>query len=288
MTRENATKYIPFVFVLLWSTGFISAKFGVPYMDPFYLLLVRSILTIFAFIGLILIYRAGPIRRDQAMWQVLIGMLIHGAYLGGVFFAIEQGLAAGFSSIIVGLQPVLTAAISLIFLGKTLSRAALFGLFLGFLGIVLVIAGKMDPNAPFSWLGFFSAVVALFGISIGTLIQKSRATGAPLLTGTVFQYVGAAMVFAIMTFLIEDQYVNVTPTLVLTMLWLVFGLSVTAILLLMVMIREGEVAKVSSYFYLVPPLVVFESWVLFGETMTPLSLFGTGLAVFAVYLVNKR
>lgn len=284
------TRFIPIAFVLIWSTGFIGAKFGLPYMEPFFLLVVRYVLVLLLFGLAVLLLRGRWLSPRETAEQMLVGILVHGAYLGGVFYAISTGIPAGLTAIIVGLQPIVTSAIGRVWLGQPVRRVQAAGLGLGFAGILLVVLGTGlgEEAGRLSAIGLIAAFAALFGISLGTVLQKRLGGQIPLLPGSVAQYVGALAVTFPLTLLLETQEVDVSWALILTMAWLVLGLSVLAILLLMVMIRAGEVARVTSFFYLVPPLTMLQAWVFFGETISTISAMGTLLAVCGVYLVIRQ
>ncbi len=284
----NLTKIAPFLFVWLWSTGFIGAKYGLPYIEPFFMLFVRFCFVILIFLILIKIYRSTWLNRTQSIQQVFIGTLIHGGYLGGVFFAIKLGVPAGITAIIVGLQPIVTTVIGRIFLNQSINGKQSIGLLLGFLGIALVILESASVDTQnMNILGLGACLVALVSISLGTVLQKQLAGNVSLLTGSFYQYIGAIVVIALLTFSLETQEVIYTTELFIAMTWLVIGLSVFAILLLLYMIREGEVSKVTSYFYLVPPAAVIQSWILFDERLGVLAIVGSILTVIGVVFVVK-
>lgn len=282
------TRFIPVLFVWLWSTGFIGAKYGLPYIEPFFMLAVRFCLTCLVLGAVILMMRKHWLTGAQLVGQMAVGVLLHGVYLGGVFYAIDNGLPAGISAIIVGLQPVVTAVISAAFLGERVGRVQLLGLLLGFVGLLLVVGGRFGLDLSGAGaVGVPSCVAALLGISAGTVLQKKLGTGVPLMAGALAQFAGAALVLGVISWASETQVYELTGQLVFAMMWLILGLSILAILLLMVMIREGEVALVSSYFYLVSPVTVIETWLLFGERLSPVSIFGCLLAVLGVFLVVR-
>lgn len=281
-------RFVPLAFVLLWSTGFIGARYGLPYIEPFYLLLIRTLLTLGVFGGLILIFRARWPAPRQALHQMVTGALVHGCYLGGVFAAIKWQLPAGVTSILVGLQPVLTAVLAWGLMGQTLQGRQWLGLGLGLLGVMLVLGTGLQPDQfELRLEAVLAALVALAGISIGTLYQKRFGAGTDLLTGSFYQYLSMALMMTVLTLVFEQHRVEWHPELIGALLWLVFGLSVSAILLLMLMIREGEVARIASYFYLVPPVTALEAWLLFDEQLSVLALGGMVLAVIGVYLVLR-
>ena len=279
---------VPFIFVLFWSTGFIGARWGLPYIEPFNFLFIRMLMTLVAFMALILWFKAKWPSLKGAGHQLVVGSLIHAGYLGGVFAAIKLELPAGVTAIIVGLQPLLTAFLSLFWFGQRLSRMGWIGLWMGLVGVVLVLSSglvsqefKVHPGA------LVAAAVALFAISIGTLYQKRYGGGTDLLTASFIQYIATAIWMGMLTFTFETREIIWSPDLIGALLWLVFGLSVTAILLLLLMIREGESAKVASYFYLVPPATALEAWLLFDEQIAPLGLIGILVAVGGVYLTQR-
>lgn len=282
------THWVPGAFVLLWSTGFIGAKYALPYIEPFHLLFVRMLITLAVFGLLIRLFRARWPTPRQALHQVVVGSLVHAMYLGGVFTAIGLAMPAGTASLLVGLQPLLTALLAWLFTGAALRAGQWWGLLLGLLGVALVLGRGETLQAFDVGPGAYAAILtALVGISVGTLYQKRFGAGTDLLTGSFFQYLATAVWMGALTTAVESGEVTWEPTLLAALLWLVLGLSVGAILLLMWMIREGEAARVASYFYLVPPVTAVEGWLLFGEPLGPVSLLGIGITVAGVYLVLR-
>ena len=291
MTRMHHTlvSSIPFVFVFLWSTGFIAAKYALPFIEPFSLLFIRMTLTIAVFIFLCAFFRIKWLPVRQAGHQMVTGFLVHGTYLGGVFAAIKWGMPAGISAIVVGVQPVLTACLGWCCFGENLRPKQWLGLGLGLAGVTTVLLNTgQQESVALTWPAILAALSALFGISVGTLYQKHFGVGVNLLAGSLWQYVSAALLMAILAWGFESHDVVWDKQLILALGWLVFGLSVTAILLLMYMIREGETAKVASYFYLVPPVASIEAWLLFDETLTVVAIIAIAVTVVGVYLVIKR
>lgn len=282
-------KCVPLVFVLLWSTGFIGAKYTLPYIEPFYLLFIRMLMTIAAFFVLMWWFKAPKLSPRQALHQSISGLLIHGAYLGGVFAAIKWDMPAGLTALIVSTQPLLTAL--LLFGGgkQRFSFKQWLGLSLGFGGVMLVLYGKgAIEGFTLTWPMILAALAALFGITLGTLYQKRFAGDANLLSASLIQYCATALLMAGLTYSLESQVIDWQLELIAGMLWLVFGLSVSAILLLLYMIRQGEAAKVASYFYLVPGVTALQAWWLFDEKLGLLAIFGLVLSVFGVYLTITR
>ncbi|MFB9147279.1 DMT family transporter [Halomonas alkalicola] len=283
---------MPLLFVVLWSTGFIGAKFGLPYAEPFTFLFIRFVLTLALLVPLAH-WLSGEWPRGARLWGhiAVSGLLVHGAYLGGVFYGIYLGMPAGLASLLVGLQPLLTAALAGPLLGERLGGRQWLGLVLGLVGVTLVLGGKLDPGeALFQGFGagaLLAILIALLGIAGGTLYQKRHCTGMPLLSGTVVQYLAAGAVLGLGALLFEERRVTWTPTFALTLGWLVLVLSIAAILLLMALIRRGEASRVASLFYLVPPVTALQAWWLFDEALPPVSLAGMAVAIAGVVLVVR-
>lgn len=288
MSHSRFTQWVPVLFVLLWSTGFIGAKYALPYIEPFYLLFIRMLLTLAVFTLLALIYRSRWPTLRQGGHQAVTGFLVHACYLGGVFAAIKWQMPAGIAAIVVGLQPLLTSLIGWQWLGERLRTVQWTGLVMGLVGVVVILLnGHNSEIAVFRPEAVISIIIALFAISFGTLYQKRFGGKVDLLTGSIWQYLSTAVAMALLAFLFEERQVEWNMTLLLSLGWLVFGLSVSAILLLMFMIREGEAARVASYFYLVPPVTSLEAWVLFGEGLSLIQVVAIGVTVAGVYLVLR-
>ncbi|QEM82759.1 DMT family transporter [Halomonas binhaiensis] len=296
MTQEHRPPFLlgamPILFVLLWSTGFIGAKFGLPYAEPFTFLALRVLATIAILVPMVLLMRMKWPQGPHLWGHVAVsGCLVHGAYLGGVFYGIYLGMPAGLASLLVGLQPLVTAALAGPLLNERLSILQWSGLVLGLMGVVLVLGGKMDLTAlsfhDFGWPALACVMVALAGITLGTLYQKRYCTGMPLLGGTIVQYLGALVVFGLGSLLFESREITWSTTFVLTLAWLVLVLSIAAIVLLMLLIKSGEASRVASLFYLVPPVTALEAWWLFDESLPLASLAGMALTVIGVALTAK-
>lgn len=287
--RQQLVPLVPWAFVLLWSTGFIGAKYAVPYMEPFSVLLTRMLLTLLVFAGLLWWRRPPWPNRVQAGHQLVVGLLVHAGYLGAVFSAIHWQMPAGVTAIIMGLQPLLTALIGWLWLRERLLGVQWLGLLLGLAGVLLVVSQtRADGAAGAGIEAWIAALVALLSISIGTLYQKRFGGGVDLLAGAFYQYLSTALAMALLAWLFDSGQVQWSAELILSLAWLVLGLSVAGILLLLFMIREGEASRVASYFYLVPPLAALEAWLLFDETLNGLALVGILLSVAGVYLTVRR
>lgn len=286
---SSATRFIPALFVVLWATGFIGARYAMPWSEPFSFLAVRFALAALILLALALALRAKPLSRRQAAHAVLVGALVHGVYLGAVFWAIRNGMPAGLSALIIGLQPLITAVMAGLALGEKVLPRHWAGLAIGFAGIVIVLAPKIgDAVGGVTAATLAACVFGVGAISAGTVWQKRCLAGADLVSGTLWQYVGATVVAAAGSLAFETRTFVVTGELVFAMAWLVLVLSIGAIFLLMHMIREGEMAKVSSLFYLVPAVTALIAWVLFGETLTPLQLVGMVVTMAGVAMATRR
>ncbi|PPK53105.1 DMT family transporter [Marinobacter persicus] len=284
--------FIPALFVWLWSTGFIGAKYGLPFAEPFTLLLLRMLITLALLAGLAWFLKARWPGWRGAGHLAITGLLVHGCYLGAVYYAIDEGMAAGIVSLIVGLQPLVTSGVAVLVLKESVSGRQWLGLALGFVGVALVLLEKFGTDAPSgSGMTLWSllwALLALAGISLGTVYQKRHGTGADLVSGTLIQYAAAATLFAVGAFALESREVEWSLQLQLSMAWLVLGVSVSAILLLMWLIRQGAASQVASLFYLVPPVTATQAYLLFDERLGGLAMVGGIVAITGVALVVVR
>ncbi|TYC53422.1 DMT family transporter [Rhodobacterales bacterium] len=282
------TKAAPAIFVLLWSTGFVGSKLGAPFIEPMVFLTIRfaAVLPVLILIGLALSTRWRLSARDIGHC-IFAGMLVHGIYLGGVFWAIKQGMPAGASAIIVGLQPVLTALMAVTLLAETIARRHWLSMAIGAAGLALVLGPKLDLTGTGITPTTIAAVIAgVAAISFGTVYQKRYAQNLNLWAATVWQYVGAlAITLPLSAF--ESWQIVWSGDLIFAMAWLVLVLSVGAILLLMLLIREGIVSQVASLFYLVPVVTAVESYFLFGETLSLVQIVGMVLVMSAVLTIRS-
>ncbi|MDO8606247.1 MAG: DMT family transporter [Phaeospirillum sp.] len=282
---------MPGVFVLLWSTGFIGAKFGLPYVEPFTFLVLRFVVVIAVLAAVILVTKATWPRDPRLIGHLMVsGILVHAIYLGGVFGAIRHGVPAGLVALVAGLQPLLTATVVGPLLGERVGGRQWVGFGLGLIGVAMVLSTRLTGVSfdGFGWDGMSFAVAALLAITGGTLYQKRFCTGMDLRSGTLVQYVAALVVSAPLALAFETMEIQWTLPFVLALIWLVVVLSLGAISLLMTLIRMGEAAKVASFFYLVPPVTAVLAFVLFDEALTPLALAGMAATAVGVALVVKK
>ncbi|MBN8963825.1 MAG: DMT family transporter [Rhizobiales bacterium] len=274
----------PAVFVVLWASGFIGAKFGLPYAEPMTFLAVRmgGVVAVLALI--IAATRPAWPSRTGMIHSAVTGFFVHGCYLGGVFVSIDHKLPAGFTALVVGLQPVLTSTLANRVLGEKVGSRQWLGLALGLAGVYLVVQGRTEGDAPL--IAWAAATFALFGITIGTLYQKRFGGGIEWRTGLFVQYVTAALVFLVAAGATETMVIRWTGEFVFAVAWLVFGLSLGAIWLLYFMIRRQAATRVASLFYLTPTVTALMAWLLFEERLSVPSLAGMAICLVGVALVN--
>lgn len=280
---------VPSLFVVLWSTGYIGSKFGAPYAEPFTFLALRFVL-VMAVMGLAILITGArfPAGRGRIRHSVVIGMLMHGIYLGGVFFAIAHGMPAGVAALIVGLQPLMTAIAAALALGEKLSPRTLGALAVGLIGVGLVLGPRFTlVSGGITPATIAAVVVAVIAISCATVYQKRFATDTNLWIGGLLQYTGGLIVALPMALLTETMVVQWTPTFIATLAWLVLVLSVGAVTLFMILIRAGAVSKLATLFYLVPATTALMGFLFFGENLLPLQIFGMVLASAAVALAGR-
>jgi len=259
-----------------------------PYAEPFSFLSLRFALAIALLAIIALIARAPWPGWRLAMHSMVVGIFLHGIYLGAVFWAIDRGLPAGISAMIVGLQPIMVAILAAPLLGEQVTTRHWLGLLIGGLGLVLVLAPKFEfGSGGITPLNIAVCLFAMLGQTAGTIYQKKFATTVPLRTGTMWQYVGALIPSFIYALSFEQFAFEWNGELIFAMVWLVLVLSIAAVFLLMVLIRDGSVSKVSSLFYLVPASTAVIAYFLFGETLNILQLAGMALAAAGVRVVMK-
>jgi drug/metabolite transporter (DMT)-like permease len=276
--------WVPTTFVLLWSTGFIGARLGLPYAGPLTFLSLRYGLAAGLLVIIALVMNAPwPRRPIDIVHYAVAGLLVHGVYLGGVFIGISLGVEAGLSALIVSLQPLLVAAFAGVLLGERVSARQWAGLALGFTGVALILFNKLGRGISDA-LGGLACVAALLGITIGTLYQKRYCTGMDLRTGTAIQFAAAGLATAPLALWFEQGRVVWSGEFLFALLWLVLVLSLGAVSLLYVLIRRGAAASVSSLFFLVPPCTALIAWPLFGERLGLAALLGMALTLAGVML----
>ncbi len=285
----SSKQLIPALFVLLWATGFIGARYAMPWAEPFTFLAARFVLAFAILAGAARAMGSARMEGRDRLKAGVAGVLMHGVYLGGVFWAIRHGMPAGISALIVGLQPLITAVLAGSLLGEKILPRHWVGLAAGFVGVLIVLFPKLGATGGGVTAATLTAsFVAVAGMSAGTIWQKRYLAATDLLAGTCWQYAGAALLMGLLSLSLETRAVIVNGELIFAMAWLVLVLSIGAIVLLMIMIREGEMSKVASLFYLVPAVTAIIAWALFGEHLTLVQVAGMAIATFGVALATQR
>jgi drug/metabolite transporter (DMT)-like permease len=281
MMRRLAPAF-PLLFVLLWSTGFIGARLGLPHSEPLTFLFVRYLLVVALLLVLAVLSKAPWPAQPRDWFHIgVAGLLIHGIYLGGVFIAISMGLPAGVAALVAGLQPLLVAVGAGLFLREAVVRRQWLGLILGLAGVALVLASKLGTG--FELQALLPCVVSLLSITCGNLYQKRFCPQFDWRTGAVAQFVPTVVFTGVAAALTETLRIDWVPDMVFAMGWLVLVLSLGAVSLLNWLIRNNNAVNVASLFYLVPPCTALVAWLLFGESFAGTALAGMGLVVWGVY-----
>ena len=274
--------------MLLWATGFIGARYAMPWAEPFTFLAARFLIA-FVLLALVLVFwRERKASLAGALHALAAGMLMHGIYLGGVFWAIHRGMPAGISALIVGLQPLITALMAGQLLGEKILPRHWLGLASrlrrrGHRAVAEIRRARRITPATLT-----AAVAAVAAMSLGTVLQKKFGDANEPVTSALYQYLGAALLMAIGSLAFEERTVTLNGELIFAMAWLVLVLSIGAIFLLMSMIRRGEMSKVASLFYLVPAVTAVIAWALFGESLTLVQIAGMALTTFGVGLATAQ
>jgi drug/metabolite transporter (DMT)-like permease len=276
----------PALFVLLWSTGFIGARYGLPYIEPLTFLAVRMVLAVVIVAGIALAGGAYWPRRNEVGHSLVAGSLVHGLCLGGVFTAISQGLPAGISALILGLQPIVTSTLANRFTGEKVTWLQWVGLALGLVGVLLVLHDRNIVLAG-SVLAWVASFLSLIGITLGTLYQKRYCGGIDWRTGNLIQYAGAGVLFTLCAFAFETREIHWTGELIFAMAWLVLVLSIAAVGLMYWLIRRSPATGFASLFYLVPAVTALLAFILFDERLDSISMLGMVICAGGVALVNR-
>jgi drug/metabolite transporter (DMT)-like permease len=277
----------PGIFVVLWATGFLMAKLGVPYAQPMTILALRFVLAAIMMAAVAALTRAPWPRSWKRIGHIaIIGVLLHAVYLGGCYVAIYQGMPAGMTALIVGFQPILTATVAGPVLGERVRWVQWIGIMVGFVGLMMVLWERLviDFSHPAALL---FAILSLLGITFATIYQKRFCPSFDLRTGSAIQYVAASLVTVPVAFMLGVGEIHWAPTFIFALAWLVIVLSGVSIALLTWMISRGAASKVASLFYLTPPLAAIGSYFWFDEALSTLALAGMAVIVLGLYLLNR-
>jgi drug/metabolite transporter (DMT)-like permease len=276
----------PMMFVLLWSTGFIGAKFGLPYIEPFTFLTLRMAFVVALHLAIVWLWRVRWPTAQEARHSAVIGLLVHGVYLGGVFLAIKQGVPAGISALIPGLQPILMSTIANRWLGERVSAIQWAGLALGLVGVALVLHDRsmIGSGTPLGWGASFASLI---GITLGTLYQKRHSGSIDWRSGNLVQYAAAGLLFCGIAFSVETRTINWTGELVFALAWLVLVMSFGAVGLMYWLIKRSSAASFGSLLYLVPAVTAVIAYFLFGEKLDAVSIAGMVICAAGVFVVSR-
>ena len=277
----------PALFVLLWSTGFIVAKYGTRDAGPLTFLTIRCVVSATALFALAHVVRETPIPRERIPVQLLVGTGIHAMYLGGVWVAINHGLPSGISALIAALHPVLTTILGVVFLKEALTARRGWGAVLGFAGVLAVVTERGGAGDGVSAFALVAMAIAVGGMSAGTLVQRRYAQGTPLLFGTAWQYVATASVLGICAVSSEGWHFTVTTQSMFALAWSVIVLSLAAILIMLWLLHRQAASQVSSLFFLTPALSTIQGALLFSEKVGLLTLSGLVVAAVGVWLATS-
>lgn len=274
----------PVLFVLLWSTGFIGAKYGLPFADPFIFLSVRVLIAALILFAIATVMKSPIAIGTSAITRSsVIGFFLHACYLGGVFYSISKGLPAGVAAVVTSLQPVLVSLLAVKVLGEQLKAKQVAGLVLGLIGVFLVLAPSFEQDIPAS--GVIGILIALIGSTAATVLQKKIGADIPLISGTAYQYLASGLVLGIAAIATDGTRIQWSGQFILAFVWLIAVLSVGAILLLLWLLNTGSAASVSSLLYLIPPTTALEAFFLFGEKVNTQGFLGIGITALGVWLV---
>ncbi|MFZ9359608.1 MAG: DMT family transporter [Ilumatobacteraceae bacterium] len=286
--QQSLARVAPAIFVALWSTGFVVARYATTDAGPLTFLSVRMFIAAGLLWLIATAMRAPRMTRGDWSAATIVGVFMHAIYLGGVFVAIDLGLPSGLSALIAGLHPVATSVAARVFLREQLSRKQIVGVFLGLVGVCAVVVEKLEvANGGVTTAAMIAMMVSIFGLTVGTLVQRAFGKEMPLLRGTATQYLASGVVLAIASWLSESWRFEVTSNTVFSMLWAVVVLSLGAVLLMMTLLARHTAAKVSSLFFLTPALSTIEGAILFDERLGVLALVGLVIAIFGVRMTMQ-
>ena len=276
------------VFVLLWSTGFIVARYGTRDAGPMTFLALRLIIAAAVLFVVATATDAPAINREQFRWAAVTGVGLHAIYLGGVFIAADLGLPSGLSALIAGLHPVVTSVGALLLLSERLRTVQWVGVALGVGGVVAVVIDRLEAGVSGITAGAIAAmVVSVLGMSSGTLLQRARGASMPLLRGTAVQYLSAAIVLGVGSVTVEHVEVRLTARFVWSLLWAIVVLSIAAVLIMLWLLQRQAAVRVSSLFFLTPALSTIEGAMLFDERLGALAVVGLIVALCGVALTTR-
>ena len=282
-------RYAPGIFVIIWSSGFVVAKYAFRSSDVIFFLSVRLLIAAVVLAAITkLSGQSLRLSRRDFFASLAIGISLHALYLGGVWEAIAQGSPSGIASVVTSLQPVLVSIVAIRVLGETLTSKQVAGLVIGLTGVCLVLAPAFSRTEEMSFTALLLLICALFGSTSATLMQKKIGHSIPLLAGTTYQFLIAGLLLGIFSIVSGKTRINWNLESTLAMAWAVIVTSLVAILILLWMLTRGSAARVSSLLYLVPAMTAIQAFILFGEKLNPQALIGIAATALGVWLVQKK
>ena len=288
LSSASLSKWAPWLFVVIWSSGFVVAKYAFPHSDVIFFLSIRLVIAA-VLLGAVAKFLGHSLRltRRELLISTVIGLSLHAIYLGGVWEAIALGAPAGISSVITSLQPVIVSIIAIVLLGEKLRPQQGFGLIFGFIGVMIVLAPSFESSGEITGASLALLLLALAGSTFSTLSQRKFGAQVRLLVGTTYQFLIAGLFLGLLSILSGRTHMEWNVQSCLAMLWAVLVTSIAAVLLLLWMLTRGSAAKVSSLLYLVPPMTAIQALVLFGEKLNAQTAIGIAMTAFGVALVQR-
>ncbi|MBT3776643.1 MAG: DMT family transporter [Pelagibacteraceae bacterium] len=280
-------RLFPLLFVFFWSSAFISGQIIVQSASPFASLSFRFIIVALGFLIFAYIFKDKILVKRKLIFQSAVtGIFFHGFYLGGVFFSFSVGLSATISALIVGLQPVLTNILSGPILNEKVSLIQWIGIFLGFIGTVLVIGFDIGNNIPI--IGVIASIIALIGVTTATIWQKKFTNELSLTVNNFYQAIAASFFLFFLSIFLESSYINFTTSFILSMSWQIIMVSFGAFTILMYLIKVGSASKTSNLFFLVPPTTAIMAWLVLSEELYQNDILGLIIATIGVYVATRK
>ena len=280
-------RIFPFIFIILWSSAFVTTKPIIDNGDPFAALAFRFFFVSLGFFIFVIFTKQKILTSTRNLLQSIVsGVLFHGIYLGGVFYSVSIGMPTGIAALIVTLQPILTNALAGKFLGEEVSFKQWIGVMLGFFGAALVLGFDIGASLPF--VGVIASFIALLAITTSTLWQKKIGNNLPLSVSNMYQAIGGCLFHIIIIIIFTDPYINFTFTFFIAMSHQIFLVSFGAFTILMFLIKHNSASKTVSIFFLIPPTTAVMAWLFLNEALTNLDLVGFAIATFGVYIATRK
>ena len=280
-------KIFPFIFIVLWSSAFVTTKPIIDNSDPFAALAFRFFVVAFGFYIYSIYTKQKILTNSRNLLQSLFsGVLFHGVYLGGVFYSVSIGMPTGIAALIVTLQPILTNALAGKFLGEKVTFKQWIGVILGFIGAALVLGFDIGLSLPI--FGVIASFVALLAITTSTLWQKKISNNLPLSVSNMYQAIGGCSFHIIIILIFSEPYINFTSTFLIAMSHQIFLVSFGAFTILMFLIKNNSASKTVSIFFLIPPTTAIMAWLFLNEKLNNLDLIGFAVATLGVYIATRK